>query len=254
MKIDMAGAAAVLAAIAAAAEEKLARRGARARRVHREHAVGKRVQARRRHPSLDGKTVEINNTDAEGRLTLADALTLRRCEFKPDAMLDFATLTGACMVALGPHTAGVMGNDDALADELLAAARARRRGHVAPAAATAPRASSSNPRSPTCKNTGERWGGAMTAGLFLKEFVGDVPGCTSTSPGPSSVEQGARARRQGRNRIRGRRRSSSICDAPQPELASGSRSQPTQSRPEITARAPRNASLLRRCVDSSASA
>ena len=69
------------------------------------------------HPSLDGKTVEINNTDAEGRLTLADALSFG-LRFKPDAMFDFATLTGACMVALGPHTAGVMSNDDALADEL----------------------------------------------------------------------------------------------------------------------------------------
>ena len=73
--------------------------------------------------SKAGKTVEINNTDAEGRLTLADAITYG-LELKPDALLDFATLTGACIVALGPHTAGVMSNNDALATAWLDAAKA----------------------------------------------------------------------------------------------------------------------------------
>ena len=56
--------------------------------------------------SMNGKTVEINNTDAEGRLTLADALSYAQEKIKPDLMIDFATLTGACEVALGPHCAG----------------------------------------------------------------------------------------------------------------------------------------------------
>ena len=117
MKTDMAGAAAVLAAVAAAAEEKLAVE------VHALAACTENMPSGNAYKlgdvirSLDGKTVEINNTDAEGRLTLADALSFG-LRFKPDAMLDFATLTGACMVALGPHTAGVMSNDDALANEM----------------------------------------------------------------------------------------------------------------------------------------
>src|SRR5207302_9733410 len=64
--------------------------------------------------SMDGTTVEINNTDAEGRLTLGDAITYARTKIQPDEMFDFATLTGACMVALGPYTAGVMSDHEAL--------------------------------------------------------------------------------------------------------------------------------------------
>ena len=136
MKTDMAGAAAVLAAAASVAEEKLPVE------VHALAACTENMPSGNAYKlgdvirSLDGKTVEINNTDAEGRLTLADALSFG-LRFKPDAMLDFATLTGACMVALGPHTAGVMGNDDALAGELLDAGAARRRGDVAVAVAAA---------------------------------------------------------------------------------------------------------------------
>ena len=63
---------------------------------------------------MDGTTVEINNTDAEGRLTLGDAITYARTKIEPDEMFDFATLTGACMVALGPYTAGVMSDNEAL--------------------------------------------------------------------------------------------------------------------------------------------
>ncbi len=83
--------------------------------------------------SKAGKTVEINNTDAEGRLTLADAITYA-LELKPDAIFDFATLTGACMVALGPHTAGVMSNDERAGDGVAGGGQDRRRGHVAAAA------------------------------------------------------------------------------------------------------------------------
>src|SRR5258707_15691064 len=73
--------------------------------------------------SLDGKTVEIINTDAEGRLVLADALAYGR-ELKPDLMLDNATLTGACVVALGPTVSGFYTNQDALAERFKTAAHA----------------------------------------------------------------------------------------------------------------------------------
>ena len=96
----------------------------------------------------NGKTVEVLNTDAEGRLILADALSLAS-EDKPDAIVDLATLTGACMVALGDKIAGLMGNDDALVRPGARRRRPRRRAGVAAAAARPSTASSSSPRSPT---------------------------------------------------------------------------------------------------------
>jgi leucyl aminopeptidase len=70
--------------------------------------------------SMSGQTVEILNTDAEGRLVLCDAITYSR-RYKPQTVIDVATLTGACVVALGSHVSGLMSNDDALAEELSAA-------------------------------------------------------------------------------------------------------------------------------------
>jgi leucyl aminopeptidase len=187
MKTDMAGAAAVLAAVAAAAEEKLPVE------VHALAACTENMPSGSAYKlgdvirSLDGKTVEINNTDAEGRLTLADALSFG-LRLKPDAILDFATLTGACMVALGPHTAGVMSNDDALAGELLAAAQ--RAGEEMWRLPLPPRLIEQlKSEIADFKNTGERWGGALTAGLFLKEFVGSVPWVHVDIAGPSSASK-----------------------------------------------------------------
>jgi leucyl aminopeptidase len=181
----MAGAAAVLAAAASAAEEKLPVE------VHALAACTENMPSGNAYKlgdvirSLDGKTVEINNTDAEGRLTLADALSFG-LRFKPDAMLDFATLTGACMVALGPHTAGVMGNDDALAGELLDAGQ--RAGEEMWRLPLPPRLSEQLKSDVAdFKNTGERWGGALTAGLFLQEFVRGAPWVHVDIAGPSSA-------------------------------------------------------------------
>jgi leucyl aminopeptidase len=183
----MAGAAAVLAAAAAVGEEKLPVE------LHALAACTENMPSGDAYKlgdvirSLDGKTVEINNTDAEGRLTLADALSFG-LRFKPDAVLDFATLTGACMVALGPHTAGVMSNDDALANELLSAAqRAGEEMWRLPLPARLAEQLKSDIAD--FKNTGERWGGALTAGLFLKEFVGEVPWVHVDIAGPSSTSK-----------------------------------------------------------------
>jgi leucyl aminopeptidase len=187
MKTDMAGAAAVLAAATAAAEEKLPVE------VHALAACTENMPSGSSYKlgdvlrSLAGKTVEINNTDAEGRLTLADALSFG-LRFKPDAVLDFATLTGACVVALGPHTAGVMSNDDALAGTFLAAAAGA--GEEMWRLPLPPRlADQLKSEIADLKNTGERWGGALTAGLFLKEFVGDVPWVHVDIAGPSSASK-----------------------------------------------------------------
>jgi leucyl aminopeptidase len=187
MKTDMAGAAAVVASIAAAAREKLPIE------IHALAACTENMPSGSSYKlgdvltSMAGKTVEINNTDAEGRLTLADALTFG-LRFQPDAIVDLATLTGACVVALGPHTAGVMSNDESLAAEWIAAAGAA--GEDVWRLPLPPRlAEQLKSEVADMKNTGERWGGALTAGLFLREFVGAVPWVHVDIAGPSSADK-----------------------------------------------------------------
>jgi len=120
-----------------------------------------------------GKTSEVLNTDAEGRLILADALAYL-AEKKPRVIIESATLTGAAMVALGTDIWAVMGNDQGLIDELLdAGRRSGEPGWQLPLWADYKRNIESTVAD--VKNTGPRYGGAINAGLFLKEFVGDVP-------------------------------------------------------------------------------
>jgi leucyl aminopeptidase len=134
----------------------------------------------------NGKTVEVLNTDAEGRLVMADALALGATS-KPDAMVDVATLTGACMVALGMRYAGLMSNDEALATELLdAAADAGEPAWQLPLPEEYHKEVVSDVAD--LKNVGQRWGGAITAGLFLKEFVDDRPWAHLDIAGPSRSE------------------------------------------------------------------
>ena len=148
-----------------------------------------------------GKTVEVLNTDAEGRLVLADALA-RACEDDPRRRSSTSpTLTGAQLVALGARTAGVMGNDDAARAGWSHAARAGRRDSVADAAPRgAARVDLDSPVADIA-NIGERNGGMMTAGVFLREFVAEgVPGRTSTSPARRSTRARLRLHAQGRHR------------------------------------------------------
>jgi leucyl aminopeptidase len=121
----------------------------------------------------NGKTVEVMNTDAEGRLVLADALVLAE-EAKVDAIVDIATLTGACMVALGTKIAGLMGTNDAWSAQVEAAsARTDERVWRLPLPDDYRKLIDSEVAD--MKNVGGPNGGAITAGLFLKEFVGDRP-------------------------------------------------------------------------------
>jgi leucyl aminopeptidase len=172
MKADMAGAAAVLAAFTALDAVRPPVRvlgylpltdnmpGGDATRV------GDVLRIR------NGTTVEVLNTDAEGRLVLADALALAG-EDQPDAIVDLATLTGACMVALGTRIAGLMGNDDGLVDQVRAAADAAGE-DVWPLPLPADLRSSLDSDVADLKNVAAgRWGGALIAGLFLQEFVTD---------------------------------------------------------------------------------
>jgi leucyl aminopeptidase len=137
--------------------------------------------------SLDGKTVEIINTDAEGRLVLADALAYA-VGLEPDVIVDAATLTGAALVALGKTCSAYYATDDKLASLLEAAAR---------------EAGESFWRMPLLeelgeqlksdvadlKHTGDRWGGSITAALFLREFVGKVPWVHCDIAGPVLAER-----------------------------------------------------------------
>jgi leucyl aminopeptidase len=118
-----------------------------------------------------GKTVEVLNTDAEGRLVLADAI-VRAGEERPDAIIDVATLTGAMVLALGTRTFGVMAGTDAFRDQLHAVAgRAGEQSWPMPLPAEL-RKGMDSPVADLA-NMGERMGGGLVAGLFLKEFVAD---------------------------------------------------------------------------------
>jgi len=122
--------------------------------------------------SMKGDTIEILNTDAEGRLVLADALWYAQDRFTPAAMVDLATLTGAIVVGLGNHNAGVFSNDDALCDAFLKAARDEAEGAWRmPLGPEYEKQLKS--RIADVANIGGRWGGAITAAQFLKRFVKD---------------------------------------------------------------------------------
>ena len=117
----------------------------------------------------NGKTIEVDNTDAEGRLTLADALCYAD-ELGVDEIIDLATLTGACMVALGNQAAGIVGNDDNLVKSIIETAKScGERYWELPMYEEYKESLKSEVAD--MQNTGSRWGGASTAGLFLKEFV-----------------------------------------------------------------------------------
>src|SRR5439155_12739009 len=186
MKYDMAGGAAVIGAVAAAARLRVPI-DVTGYVPATENLPGGRAQK----PGdilrfLNGKTVEVLNTDAEGRLVLADALALA-ARTKPDALVDLATLTGACRVALGSLLAGVMGNDQALVDRLLAAGRA----------AGEPlwqlplvREYRDDLKSSIAdlKNVGGE-AGSIIGGLFLQEFVDGVPWAHVDIAGPAFTER-----------------------------------------------------------------
>jgi leucyl aminopeptidase len=124
--------------------------------------------------SMSGQTIEVINTDAEGRLVLADALWYCQQRFKPRAIVDLATLTGAMIVALGNDYAGMFCNDDALAGQLLQASGGE--GELLwRMPLHAPYEKQIESPAADVKNTGGRPGGSITAALFLKKFVRDAP-------------------------------------------------------------------------------
>lgn len=187
MKCDMAGSATTLGIVFAAARLKLPIE------VHAvvgstENMTGsKAYRPGDVYESYQGKTVEVINTDAEGRMVLADVLTWAARKLKPDFMVDHATLTGACMVALGPYRAALYTDDDTLAKRYLDAAdsegemlwrmpldkdlRSKLKSSVA-----------------DLKHVGGRYGGSITAALFLKEFVEETTWLHLDIAGPAFLE------------------------------------------------------------------
>jgi len=169
MKFDMSGAAAVIASLTLAAQLRLAINVVGLVAAVENMPDGRAVKPGDIATSAAGLTVEILNTDAEGRLILCDALHYAR-RFRPAAVVDIATLTGACVVALGHHHAGVMGNDEKLVQELLAAGvRADDRCWQLPL--TEEYAESLKSNFADFANVGGRDGGAITAAAFLAKFT-----------------------------------------------------------------------------------
>ncbi|MEQ9618624.1 MAG: leucyl aminopeptidase [Deltaproteobacteria bacterium] len=188
MKMDMAGAAAVIGVMKAISALKPSVR------VHGLIASSENMTGPKAYKPDDvikaynGKTIEVINTDAEGRIVLSDALSFAVEQVKADEIVDLATLTGACMVGLGTHTAGLMGNNRKLIDSLKRASekagekiwelpmddelRTEIKSEVA-----------------DIKNAGSRWGGAITAAMFLENFVGDTPWAHIDIAGPAYTEK-----------------------------------------------------------------
>ncbi|RWM08354.1 MAG: leucyl aminopeptidase [Mesorhizobium sp.] len=174
MKGDMGGAAAVTGLIHA-----LAARKAKANVVGVIGLVENSVDGHAQRPgdivtSMSGQTIEVLNTDAEGRLVLADALWYANDRFKPKFMVNLATLTGAIMVALGQHYAGLFSNNDELAGRLFGAGQAtQERLWRMPLGAEYDKLIDS--KNADMKNIGGRYGGAIIAAQFLQRFVKDTP-------------------------------------------------------------------------------
>ncbi len=140
--------------------------------------------------SMSGQTVEVINTDAEGRLVLADAIWYCQERFKPRLVIDLATLTGAIVVSLGKDLAGLFCNDDDLADNLLAASKTS--GDTLWRMPLPPQYDKLlDSQVADMKNVGPRHGGSITAALFIRRFVGDLPWAhldiASTAWKPSSA-------------------------------------------------------------------
>lgn len=188
MKCDMAGAAAVLGAVQAIAECKLPVNVLGILALVENMPSGTAMMLGDVLKARNGKTIEVHNTDAEGRLILADALAYA-VDQKVDHLVDLATLTGACMVALGFDVAGLMSNDDPWSQRVLAAART-----VGEQAWPLPMFSAFGDMIKSdvadIKNTGgSRMAGAITAAKFLEEFVGKVPWVHLDIAGPAWAEK-----------------------------------------------------------------
>jgi leucyl aminopeptidase len=187
MKTDMAGAAAVMGAVKAIAELGVSVNVIGITPLTENLTGGSAQKPGDVMRAYNGKTIEVLNTDAEGRLVLADGLALA-AESEPDLIVDIATLTGAAKVALGPLIGGLFASDDEAAELVLSAAEAAGekmwRMPLEPEYKPLIESDIAD-----MKNTAGRWGGAITAGLILSEFVGDVPWVHLDVAGPARADK-----------------------------------------------------------------
>ncbi len=186
MKCDMAGAAAVLAGVQAIAAAKLPVNVLGVLALVENMPSGTALKLGDVLTARNGKTIEVSNTDAEGRLILADALCY--ASEQTDTLVDFATLTGACLVALGTETAGLMTNNDAWGDAVLSAVRsAGERAWKLPMDSSYDGLIKS--KVADMRNTGGgRWGGAIAGAKFLEQFVGTARWVHLDIAGPAFAE------------------------------------------------------------------
>ncbi len=183
MKADMSGGAAVIGTIKAAAELNIPLNVVGIIPAAENLPSGTAYKPGDILKSMSGITIEIKNTDAEGRLILADALTFAE-RYKPGAIIDLATLTGACVIALGEYLTGMMGTDSALKEAIRSASEA-----TGEAVWELPLWDEYNDLIKSdiadIKNTGGRAGGTITAALLLKKFTGDYPWVHLDIAGPA---------------------------------------------------------------------
>jgi leucyl aminopeptidase len=173
MKWDMAGSAVVIGLM-----KTLAMRNAKVNAVGVVGLVENMPSGTAQRPgdvvtTLSGQTVEVINTDAEGRLVLADALWYAQDRFKPKVMIDLATLTGAIIISLGDYYAGLFANDDHLAEQLIAAGKEVGE-LVWRMPLDEPYEKQIKSDIADMKNVGGREGGSITAAAFLKKFIRDT--------------------------------------------------------------------------------
>jgi leucyl aminopeptidase len=192
MKMDMAGAAAVAAATFTIADLGLPIQVTAYAPMAENMISGEATRPGDVLTMYGGRTVEVLNTDAEGRLILADAL-VKATENKPDILVDVATLTGACVVALGDRVAGLMGNDDDLLAQVRGAADA-----VGEPVWPLPipdemgeKVRNNSKIADLAQHNADRWGGALFAAAFLREFVGDSRWAHLDIAGPAYNDKAA---------------------------------------------------------------
>ncbi len=191
MKLDMAGAAAVAAATVAIAKLGLPIQITAFACLAENMPSGTATRPGDVLRMRGGSTVEVHNTDAEGRLVLADGLTLA-AEAKPDHVIDVATLTGACIVALGNHTTGVLGNDDAFSESVMSASRTTGEPMWRlPITEEMRDLVRSSTIADLRQHNPKPAGGTLFAAAFLREFVGDLPWAHLDIAGPSFNEGSA---------------------------------------------------------------
>jgi leucyl aminopeptidase len=191
MKIDMSGAAAVAGALLAMARLKPTVRVVGVIPIVENMPSGTATRPGDVITSYAGKTIEIGNTDAEGRLILIDAMAHALKKYNPDVMVDIATLTGACMVALGDKIAGVFSRDDKLAAAITAAGR---KTHERTWRMPLPEDYQELLRSDIAdmnNMSSSRYGGAITAALFLSEFAGKSRWAHIDIAGPAFIKKGS---------------------------------------------------------------